>query len=83
MDAFLLSTSDLKRVKDSRKHFQKMSDEVENAFGRNAQVSKSRVEECEEAGSNLTIARNNFKKSSLDYLFEVRLGNESYFINFL
>lgn len=65
--------NDLKRVKDSRKHFQKMSDEVENAFGRNAQVSKSRVEECEEAGSNLTIARNNFKKSSLDYLFEINV----------
>ncbi|ESO06479.1 hypothetical protein HELRODRAFT_94076 [Helobdella robusta] len=71
MNSFI--KNDIKRVKDSRRNFHKNSEDVGTAFSRNAQVPKSKLGECEEAASNLVISRNNFKKASIDYLFEVNI----------
>lgn len=63
--------TDVKKAKEVRKSFHKGSEDVDSAFAKNAQVSKSRREECMEANSQLSICRNHFKRTSLDYVFQL------------
>lgn len=59
-------------MKDSRKDFEKISDDLDNALLRHVNSPRSKVQECEEALNILTAKRSCFAQASLDYVFQVR-----------
>lgn len=58
-------------MKDTKKLFEKISDEMDAALNRNSQAQKSKPQECEEAHNTLTATRSCFAHTSLDYVFQV------------
>lgn len=74
LNEHLLCFSDIRKVKDARKDFEKISDDLDSALSRNANVPKNKVSECEEAKNILTAKRSCFAHASLDYVFQVRVG---------
>ena len=67
-----LSFSDIKRVKETRKHFEKISDDMDNALLKNAQSPKSKPQEWEESSNVLTATRACFRHNLLDYVYQVK-----------
>lgn len=65
--------SDIKKVKETRKHFEKISDDMDNAYIKNAQALKSKPQECEEAANVITAMKSCFAHTSLDYVFQINL----------
>ena len=63
--------SDIKKVKDSRKDFEKISDELDGALVRNANAPRSKPVECDEANNLLKAKRSCFAHASLDHVFQV------------
>lgn len=64
--------SDIRKVKETRKHFEKISTDLDVALTKNAQASRSKPHECEETNSILTAMQSCFSHTSLDYVFQVR-----------
>lgn len=60
--------NDIKQVKDSKSHFEKMSAELDNVLLRNSQTPKSKPNDVEEVENMLTATRSCFKYQSLDYV---------------
>ncbi|XP_052081434.1 arf-GAP with coiled-coil, ANK repeat and PH domain-containing protein 2-like isoform X2 [Mytilus californianus] len=68
-----LIKTDIKKVKDSRKDFEKISDDLDSALNRNSNVPRTKVQECEEAKNILTAKRSCFAHASLDYVFQINV----------
>ncbi|CAG2254980.1 ACAP [Mytilus edulis] len=68
-----LIKTDIKKVKDSRKDFEKISDDLDSALNRNSNVPRTKVQECEEAKNILTSKRSGFAHASLDYVFQINV----------
>lgn len=66
---------DIKKVKETKKLFEKISDDMDAAYIRNSQAAKSKPQECEEANNTLTAMRSCFAHTSLDYVFQVNVLN--------
>ncbi|KAH9513507.1 Chitin synthase, class 2 [Bulinus truncatus] len=66
---------DIKKVKETKKLFEKISDDMDAAFTRNSQAPKTKPQECEEAHNTLTAMRSCFAHTSLDYVFQVNVLN--------
>uniref|UniRef100_A0A2C9KZY6 Arf-GAP with coiled-coil, ANK repeat and PH domain-containing protein 2 n=1 Tax=Biomphalaria glabrata TaxID=6526 RepID=A0A2C9KZY6_BIOGL len=66
---------DIKKVKETKKLFEKISDDMDAAYIRNSQAPKSKPQECEEANNTLTAMRSCFAHTSLDYVFQVNVLN--------
>lgn len=64
---------DLRKFKDAKKQFEKVSEEKENALVKNAQVQRNKQHEVEEATNILTATRKCFRHIALDYVLQVRL----------
>ena len=64
--------SDIKKVKETKRHFEKISDDMDNALVKNAQAQRSRPQDCEDANNVLTAMRSCFGHTSLDYVYQVR-----------
>uniref|UniRef100_A0A4W3IJ44 Arf-GAP with coiled-coil, ANK repeat and PH domain-containing protein n=1 Tax=Callorhinchus milii TaxID=7868 RepID=A0A4W3IJ44_CALMI len=64
---------DLRKFKDAKKQFDKVSEENENALVKNAQVQRNKQHEVEEATNILTATRKCFRHIALDYVLQVRL----------
>lgn len=60
--------NDIKHVKDSKQHFEKISVENDNVLVRNSQTPKSRVNEVEEVQNLLVATRSCFRHQALDYV---------------
>lgn len=60
--------SDIKRVKESRHYFEKISGDLDVALNRNSQVPKSRPAEYEETSNILSATRSCFRHTALDYI---------------
>lgn len=60
--------SDIKRVKESRHYFERISGELDIVLNRNSQVPKSRPAEYEEASNILSATRSCFRHTALDYI---------------
>ncbi|XP_015514988.1 arf-GAP with coiled-coil, ANK repeat and PH domain-containing protein 2 isoform X1 [Neodiprion lecontei] len=60
--------SDVKEVKDSRHHFEKISSDLDIALNKNSQVPKNRPVECEETSNLLSATRSCFRHTALDYV---------------
>ncbi|XP_046563022.1 arf-GAP with coiled-coil, ANK repeat and PH domain-containing protein 2-like isoform X5 [Haliotis rubra] len=65
--------NDIKKAKETKKHFEKISDDMDNALLRNSQALKSKPQECEESHNTLTAMRSCFAHTSLDYVFQINV----------
>ena len=68
-----LIKTDIRKVKDARKDFEKISDDLDSALNRNANVQRSKLQECEEAKNILKAKRSCFAHASLDYVFQINV----------
>ncbi|XP_073330866.1 arf-GAP with coiled-coil, ANK repeat and PH domain-containing protein 1 [Pagrus major] len=64
---------DVRRFKDVRKEFERSSECLEGAQGRNAQAPRGKVHEVEEASNALLNARRTFRSGALDYVLEINV----------
>ncbi|XP_072264300.1 arf-GAP with coiled-coil, ANK repeat and PH domain-containing protein 2 isoform X2 [Pyxicephalus adspersus] len=64
---------DLRKFKDSKKQFDKVSEEKENALAKNAQVPRTKQHEVEEATNILTATRKCFRHIALDYVLQINV----------
>uniref|UniRef100_A0A8C5MK23 Arf-GAP with coiled-coil, ANK repeat and PH domain-containing protein n=1 Tax=Leptobrachium leishanense TaxID=445787 RepID=A0A8C5MK23_9ANUR len=64
---------DLRKFKDAKKQFEKVSEDKENAFVKNAQVQRTKQHEVEEATNILTATRKCFRHISLDYVLQINV----------
>lgn len=64
---------DLRKFKDAKKQFEKVSEEKENALVKNAQVQRNRQHEVEEATNILTATRKCFRHIALDYVLQINV----------
>uniref|UniRef100_A0A096MT49 Arf-GAP with coiled-coil, ANK repeat and PH domain-containing protein n=1 Tax=Papio anubis TaxID=9555 RepID=A0A096MT49_PAPAN len=62
---------DLRKFKDAKKQFEKVSEEKENALVKNAQVQRNKQHEVEEATNILTATRKCFRHIALDYVLQM------------
>ncbi|KYN12813.1 Arf-GAP with coiled-coil, ANK repeat and PH domain-containing protein 2 [Trachymyrmex cornetzi] len=60
--------SDIKRTKETRHYFERISSDLDIALNRNSQVPKSRPMEYEEASNILSATRSCFRHTALDYI---------------
>ncbi|MGH0168074.1 UNVERIFIED_CONTAM: hypothetical protein FKN15_067445 [Acipenser sinensis] len=61
---------DLRKFKDAKKQFDKVSEEKETALVKNAQVARNKQHEVEEATNILTATRKCFRHIALDYVLQ-------------
>ncbi|XP_048460158.1 BAR_ACAPs and ArfGap_ACAP domain-containing protein isoform X6 [Rhincodon typus] len=64
---------DLRKFKDVKKQFDKVSEEKENALVKNAQVQRNKQHEVEEATNILTATRKCFRHIALDYVLQINV----------
>ena len=62
---------DICKVKETKRHFDKISDEYDSVLNRHSQVAKNKPVECEEAANLLTATRSCFQHLSLDYVTQL------------
>uniref|UniRef100_A0A4W4DR25 Arf-GAP with coiled-coil, ANK repeat and PH domain-containing protein n=1 Tax=Electrophorus electricus TaxID=8005 RepID=A0A4W4DR25_ELEEL len=74
----VVSVFDVKHFKDVRKEFERNSETLEAALGRNAQAPRGKQHEVEEASQALLTARRAFRSGALDYVLEVHACMHSY-----
>ncbi|KAG8035138.1 hypothetical protein G9C98_001628 [Cotesia typhae] len=60
--------SDVKKAKESRHYFEKISNDLDIALNRNSQVPKTRPAEYEEVSNILSATRSCFRHTALDYV---------------
>ena len=65
--------SDIRKMKDMRKQFEKISDDLDSALVRNSQAQRAKPQECKEALNDMTTMKRCFAHTSLDYVFEVQI----------
>ena len=71
--AIFLSISEIKNIKETRKHFEKISDDMDSALNRNSQAQKTKPQECEDAFNLMMANKSCFAHTSLDYVYQVSL----------
>ncbi|XP_058250414.1 arf-GAP with coiled-coil, ANK repeat and PH domain-containing protein 1 isoform X2 [Hemibagrus wyckioides] len=64
---------DVKRFKDARKEFERSSETLDAALGKNAQAPRGKLHEVEEASQALTHARKAFRSGTLDYVLQINV----------
>ncbi|XP_033097864.1 arf-GAP with coiled-coil, ANK repeat and PH domain-containing protein 2-like [Anneissia japonica] len=64
---------DLKKVKDTKRAFYKISEDFDTSLNKHAQVSRSKAMEAEEAGNLLIATRSAFGHTALDYVKELNM----------
>lgn len=65
--------SDLRKFKEAKKQFDKVSEEKEAALIKNAQAPRNKQHEVEEATNILTATRKCFRHIVLDYVLQVQI----------
>uniref|UniRef100_A0A6Q2X7C0 Arf-GAP with coiled-coil, ANK repeat and PH domain-containing protein n=1 Tax=Esox lucius TaxID=8010 RepID=A0A6Q2X7C0_ESOLU len=68
-----LCSRDVRRFKDVRKEFERGSEILEAALGRNAQAPRGKQHEVEEASNALLNARKTFRSGALDYVLQINV----------
>ncbi|XP_032428171.1 arf-GAP with coiled-coil, ANK repeat and PH domain-containing protein 2 isoform X4 [Xiphophorus hellerii] len=64
---------DLRKFKEAKKQFDKVSEEKENALIKNAQAPRNKQHEVEEATNILTATRKCFRHIVLDYVLQINV----------
>ncbi|CAH1773761.1 unnamed protein product [Owenia fusiformis] len=65
--------NDIRKIKEAKKHFDKLSDDMDNALVKHAQAPKSKPQEYEDAHNTLTAMKSAFSHTSLDYVFQMNI----------
>ncbi|XP_053378624.1 arf-GAP with coiled-coil, ANK repeat and PH domain-containing protein 2-like [Mercenaria mercenaria] len=65
--------SEIKKVKDTRKHFEKISDDLDNALSRNSSALRSKPQDCEDAYNLMMANKSCFAHTSLDYVYQINI----------
>lgn len=63
--------SDLKRIKESRKQFERSSADLDSSYQKNSDASKLKPAHCEEAEKNLTVCKKTFEQDGIEYIQNV------------
>ncbi|CAG2116130.1 unnamed protein product [Medioppia subpectinata] len=69
MSTFL--RDDIHKAKDTKRHFDKMSDEYDSMLNRHSQIPRNKANECEEVSNLLTATRSCFQHLTLDYVTQL------------
>ncbi|XP_022085475.1 arf-GAP with coiled-coil, ANK repeat and PH domain-containing protein 2-like isoform X2 [Acanthaster planci] len=69
----LFMKEDLKKVKETKRLYDRISDDLDTALHKNAQAPKAKPSEVEEVNNVLTATRSAFGHTALDYVFQVKL----------
>ncbi|XP_030842353.1 arf-GAP with coiled-coil, ANK repeat and PH domain-containing protein 2 isoform X2 [Strongylocentrotus purpuratus] len=64
---------DLKKVKEAKRLFYRISDDYDNALHKNAQTVRTKPLESEETLNVLTATRSAFGHTALDYVFQINI----------
>ncbi|XP_042560499.1 arf-GAP with coiled-coil, ANK repeat and PH domain-containing protein 2 isoform X5 [Clupea harengus] len=64
---------DLRKIKETKKQFDKVSEEKEVALVKNGQVPRNKTHEVEEATNILTTTRKCFRHIALDYVLQINV----------
>uniref|UniRef100_A0AAQ6IFI8 Arf-GAP with coiled-coil, ANK repeat and PH domain-containing protein n=1 Tax=Anabas testudineus TaxID=64144 RepID=A0AAQ6IFI8_ANATE len=68
-----LSVSDVRKFKETKKHFDRVREDMEIAQVKNAQAPRNKPHEVEEATSTLSITRKCFRHLALDYVLQINV----------
>uniref|UniRef100_A0A8C6WW24 Arf-GAP with coiled-coil, ANK repeat and PH domain-containing protein n=1 Tax=Neogobius melanostomus TaxID=47308 RepID=A0A8C6WW24_9GOBI len=71
----IFSLSDIRKFKEAKKQFDKVSEEKEAALIKNAQAPRNKQHEVEEATNILTATRKCFRHIVLDYVLQMIVSN--------
>uniref|UniRef100_A0A670ZUC6 Arf-GAP with coiled-coil, ANK repeat and PH domain-containing protein n=1 Tax=Pseudonaja textilis TaxID=8673 RepID=A0A670ZUC6_PSETE len=71
--SLLSRTRDIRKFKEAKKQFEKVSEEKENALAKNAQAPRNKQHEVEEATNILTATRKCFRHIALDYVLQINV----------
>ncbi|XP_040283649.1 arf-GAP with coiled-coil, ANK repeat and PH domain-containing protein 3 isoform X3 [Bufo bufo] len=64
---------DVRKFKESKKHFDKVREDLDIALVKNAQAPRHKPHEVEEATGTLTITRKCFRHLALDYVLQINV----------
>ncbi|XP_069383225.1 arf-GAP with coiled-coil, ANK repeat and PH domain-containing protein 3 isoform X3 [Paralichthys olivaceus] len=64
---------DVRKFKDTKKHFDRVREDMEIAQVKNAQAPRNKPHEVEEATSTLSITRKCFRHLALDYVLQINV----------
>ncbi|KAK7905133.1 hypothetical protein WMY93_017740 [Mugilogobius chulae] len=64
---------DVRKFKETKKHFDRVREDMEIAQVKNAQASRTKPHEVEEATSALSISRKCFRHLALDYVLQINV----------
>lgn len=67
-----VSVRDVRKFKETKKHFDRVREDMEIAQVKNAQAPRNKPHEVEEATGTLSITRKCFRHLALDYVLQVR-----------
>ncbi|KAI2649526.1 Arf-GAP with coiled-coil, ANK repeat and PH domain-containing protein 3 [Labeo rohita] len=70
---FICIFSDVRKFKDTKKHFDKVREDLEIAQVKNAQAPRNKPHEVEEATSTLNFTRKCFRHLALDYVLQINV----------
>ncbi|XP_065337955.1 arf-GAP with coiled-coil, ANK repeat and PH domain-containing protein 2 [Cloeon dipterum] len=70
-----LIKKDIKSIKDSKHHFEKISSEYDACVVRNSQASKNKLQEAEDCINMLSAIRSGFQYETLNYIQSLSLLN--------
>uniref|UniRef100_A0A4W5JRS4 Arf-GAP with coiled-coil, ANK repeat and PH domain-containing protein n=1 Tax=Hucho hucho TaxID=62062 RepID=A0A4W5JRS4_9TELE len=72
-DMVVIYSWDLRKFKEAKKQFDKVSEEKEAALNKNAQAPRNKQHEVEEASNILTATRKCFRHIVLDYVLQINV----------
>ncbi|XP_071806071.1 arf-GAP with coiled-coil, ANK repeat and PH domain-containing protein 2-like [Asterias amurensis] len=70
----LFMKEDLKKVKETKRVYDRISDDLDSALTKNAQAQKTKPSDIEEVNNVLTATRSAFGHTALDYVFQIKLA---------
>ncbi|GAB6019827.1 hypothetical protein CHUAL_014006 [Chamberlinius hualienensis] len=65
--------TDIRKTKETKKCFERCSDDLDQALARTTQTSKSKPQECEDASNLVTASKSMFQHTALDYVSQISL----------
>uniref|UniRef100_A0A8C2WYD9 Arf-GAP with coiled-coil, ANK repeat and PH domain-containing protein n=1 Tax=Cyclopterus lumpus TaxID=8103 RepID=A0A8C2WYD9_CYCLU len=68
-----MSLRDVRKFKETKKHFDRVREDMEIAQVKNAQAPRNKPHEVEEAGGTLSITRKCFRHLALDYVLQINV----------
>lgn len=58
----------MKQLKEKRKQFDKISQELDTAYNKNAEALKNKPQLCEEMEKNLSLVKKTYGQNGLEYI---------------